>query len=213
MHATQGAYVQFPFEALLAVTAQESVKNKCLVIGEDLGTVPENFRETLADWGIWSYQVMMFERDKAGAFRPPQEYPENALVTFTTHDLPTFAGWASHHDLAVKRQLGIDPGENDEDRDKARSFLNSALGKDDTQSPDFAAVAKHLAAAPSRLLVVTLEDALGIKDQPNVPGTMTEHPNWRRRVPFLLEDLDRHPNLISVAEALAAAGRSYRIPK
>ena len=66
----QGSYVRFPFEALLAVAAQESVANRCIVIGEDLGTVPEGFRETLADWGLWSYQVMMFERDGDGALPP-----------------------------------------------------------------------------------------------------------------------------------------------
>jgi 4-alpha-glucanotransferase len=94
-------YVRLPFHALLAVIAQESVDNKCIVIGEDLGTVPENFRETLADWGIWSYQVMLFERAWDGSFHPPENYRENALVTFATHDLPTFAGWTARRDLAV----------------------------------------------------------------------------------------------------------------
>src|ERR1700691_603473 len=78
--ADNGAYVQMPFEALLAATAQESVAHRCVVIGEDLGTVPEGFREQMADWGIWSYQVMMFERDDRGAFRGPDLYLPNALV-------------------------------------------------------------------------------------------------------------------------------------
>lgn len=209
MQATEGAYVQFPFEALLAVTAQESVQNKCIVIGEDLGTVPENFRERLADWGIWSYQVMMFERDKSGGFLPPESYRENALVTFTTHDLATFAGWAAHHDLDVKRQLRIDPGESANDRGQALAALKAALGRTDGK-PDFSAVMEYLAAAPSRLLVVSLEDALGLKEQPNVPGTVDEHPNWRRRVPIFLEDFRLHPGLVAVAKALHSAGRSFR---
>ena len=93
--ADNGVYVQMPFEALLAVTAQESVAHRCVVIGEDLGTVPEGFREQMADWGIWSYLVMMFERDDHGGFRGVDHYAPNALVTFNTHDLSTYAGWRS----------------------------------------------------------------------------------------------------------------------
>ena len=96
-----------PFEALLAVTAQESVANRCVVIGEDLGTVPEGFRDQIADWGIWSYLVMMFERDDGGSFRHIDHYLTNALVTFNTHDLSTYAGWRSFGDLKLKRSLGV----------------------------------------------------------------------------------------------------------
>ena len=129
MKADKGVYVRLPFHALLAVIAQESVDNKCIVIGEDLGTVPENFRETLADWGIWSYQVMLFERAWDGSFHPPENYRENALVTFATHDLPTFAGWTERRDLAVKRELAIDPGETDDERSAAQSALRNALSQ------------------------------------------------------------------------------------
>ena len=97
-----GVYVRMPFEALLAATAQESVAHRCVVIGEDLGTVPEGFREEMADWGIWSYQVMMFERDDSGRFRGIDYYTPNALVTFNTHDLSTYAGWRSFSDLKLK---------------------------------------------------------------------------------------------------------------
>jgi 4-alpha-glucanotransferase len=208
MRADQGTYVRFPFEPLLAVTAQESCNNKCVVIGEDLGTVPENFRETLADWGIWSYQVMMFERDHDGAFRAPNAYRENALVTFATHDLPTFAGWAVHRDLAVKRQIGIDPGESDDERDKARGALNAALNLSNDARPDFSAVAKYLAGTPSRLLMVTMEDALGCAEQPNVPGTVREYPNWRQRLPQALEDFQHDKGIAAIAEVMVSAGRS-----
>ena len=112
-----------PFEALLAVTAQESVVHRCVVIGEDLGTVPEGFREQMADWGIWSYLVMMFERDDRGMFRGIDHYAANALVTFNTHDLSTYAGWRSFGDLALKRSLGIDPGESDDERWHALAML------------------------------------------------------------------------------------------
>ena len=82
MRAVQGAYIRFPFEALLALAAHASVEFRCIVIGEDLGTVPDNFRETLAEWGLWSYQVMLFERGWDGAFSAPDNYRQNALVTF-----------------------------------------------------------------------------------------------------------------------------------
>ncbi|MEH2511999.1 4-alpha-glucanotransferase [Nitrobacteraceae bacterium AZCC 1564] len=108
---SQGAYVQMPFEVLLAVAALESVNHRCVVIGEDLGTVPDGFRERLLDWGIWSYRVMMFERGYDGSFLPIEHYPQDAMVTFSTHDLPTFAGWRSGHDIDLKHALGIDPGE------------------------------------------------------------------------------------------------------
>ena len=209
--ASGGGYVQFPLEAMLALVAQESVRHRCVIIGEDLGTVPENLRETLADWGVWSYRVMLFERDEDGSFRSPEHYSAHALVTFSTHDLPTFAGWLSGHDLTKKRAIGLDPGETDADRAAAQAALRAALarcrGKERTGS-GFLPVARYLAATPSRILVISLEDALGVLDQPNVPGTIDEHPNWRRRLPLALEDLRRHPRIRALARVLRGAGRS-----
>lgn len=208
MKAGQGSYVRFPFEALLAVIAQESVANDCIVIGEDLGTVPEGFRATLSDWGLWSYQVMMFEREADGGFRAPDAYHVNALTTFNTHDLPTFAGWASDHDLAVKRKIGIDPGENENDRSLARARLREALRLPEAADADFPAVAAYLAHTPSRLLMVAMEDVLGVLDQPNIPGTVHEHPNWRRRPPAVLEDIAHDKRLAALADIMRSAGRS-----
>jgi 4-alpha-glucanotransferase len=210
MKAGQGTYVRFPFEALLAAAAQESVVNRCVVIGEDLGTVPEGFRDTLADWGLWSYQVMMFEREGDARFRAPEAYLANALATFNTHDLPTFAGWAAGHDLAVKRKIGIDPGESDKDRARALDALRQALGLPDDAEPDFFAVTAYLARTPSRLLVVAMEDVLGMLDQPNVPGTVHEHPNWRQRLPVALEDITHDKRLAVLADIMTAAGRAIR---
>jgi 4-alpha-glucanotransferase len=208
MRAGEGAYLRQPFEALLAVVAQESVTQRCIVIGEDLGTVPENFRETLADWGIWSYRVMMFERDAAGAFLPPERYGADSLVTFNTHDLATFAGWLSGHDLEVKRAVGLDPGESDEQRAAAIMALRAALTGGPGAVNELTATARHLAATPSRLLVLAMEDVLGLQDQPNIPGTVDEHPNWRRRLPVLLEDLARVETLAELARVMTEAGRN-----
>ena len=212
MRADQGTYIRFPFEALLAVIAQESVANRCIVIGEDLGTVPENFRERLADWGIWSYQVMIFERAQDGGFIAPEHYRRNALVTFSTHDLPTFAGWASHHDLKVKHGLGMDPGETDEQRVNAHEALGRALAARHLAPLEFSSVLRFLAQTPSRLLVVPLEDALGLLDQVNVPGTTNEHPNWRRRLPVTLEDFKTMREFAALGEIMAKAGRAASGP-
>ena len=184
-----GVYVQMPFEALLAATAQESVAHRCVVIGEDLGTVPEGFREDMADWGIWSYLVMMFERDNRGAFYGLDHYKANALVTLNTHDLSTYAGWRSFGDLRLKRSIGIDPGESDDARWQALTALSDTLRAHGVEGHDLYAVTGFLARTKSRLLTISLEDILGLLDQPNIPGTVDEHPNWRRRLPVAVGDI------------------------
>jgi len=191
----------------LAVAALSSMEHGCIVVGEDLGTIPENFRETLADWGIWTYQVMLFERAGDGAFFPPESYRENALVAFGTHDVATFAGWKDRHDLAVKRALGIDPGETNEQRQGALEALCHVLRQRGLETADFASVERYLADTPSRLLVISMEDILGIRDQVNLPGTISEHPNWRQRLPVSLEDLKDQPALRSTADIMRSAGR------
>ena len=196
-----GAYVQMPFEALLATVACESAANRCIVIGEDLGTVPEAFREIMQDWGIWSYLVMMFERDDQGRFRNVDHYAPNALVTLNTHDLPTYAGWRSFGDLRMKRSLNLDPGENDEARWYALGQLDNILRHNAIDSNDLYSVLAFLARTRSRLLAVSLEDLLGVVDQPNIPGTVDEHPNWRQRLPVAL---DKVASTIDLAALKAA---------
>jgi 4-alpha-glucanotransferase len=202
--ARNGVYVQMPFEALLAVTAQESIKHRCVVIGEDLGTVPEGFREQMADWGIWSYLVMMFERDDHGSFRGIDRYAANALVTFNTHDLSTYAGWRCFSDLALKRSLGIDPGESDDARWHALAMLTDILRRHAIDGHDLYAVVKFLAQTRSRLLAISLEDLLGVIDQPNIPGTVDEHPNWRRRLPLAIDEMAAAIDLAALKDATHA---------
>jgi len=207
--AADGVYVRFPFEHLLRVIAEESVKYRCTVIGEDLGTVPEGFRDTIAKWGLWSYRVMLFERDNDGRFKPPQSYPAEALATFNTNDLPSFAGWMQRHDLGVKRGLGMDPGETDESRKWSQEKLGDTLRQ---HAPGYAydelaAVADFLGQTPSKFVAVALDDILGDVDQLNVPGTTTEHPNWRRKLAVPLEQLAEHRQFARVAEAFARTGK------
>jgi 4-alpha-glucanotransferase len=206
--AGEGAYVRYPFEQLLRVIAEESQKHRCIFIGEDLGTVPEGFRETVARWGVWSYRVMMFERRHGGAFKSPDEYPADALATFNTHDLATFSGWMSGHDLLTKRAIGLIT-ESDEDRARDRDALRTGLaGYAEDGTDSIAAAARFLAASPSRLVAVSIEDVLGVADQVNIPGTTDRHPNWRRKLPVALEDWDKQPAFIEIADAFRRAGRA-----
>ena len=205
----EGTYVRFPLGAMLAVVAQESHAERCIVVGEDLGTVPDGFRETLADWNVWSYRVMLFEREHDGAFRHPSGYPVQALVSFSTHDLPTFPGWLSGHDLAVKRSLGMDPGETEVQREAAHRRMAEALAREvAAEKPSTLEMVRFLARTPSRLLVVAAEDVFDMTEQVNVPGTISEHPNWRRRLPILMEDIASDPRLTAVAEVLRSEGRA-----
>jgi 4-alpha-glucanotransferase len=209
--AKEGAYIRLPLDSLLAVTALMSEQHRCIVIGEDLGTVPDDFRQKLRNWGIWSYQVMLFERFGDGQFMPPQCYRDNALVVFGTHDTPTFAGWQQSLDLELRRTLGMEPGETPGDRARALDALRRDLGERGMHTLDFLSVAKYLTHAPSRLLLISLEDICGVKEQVNLPGTLAEYPNWSRVLPVPLEEMRSRPELGALARIMGEAGRSSRV--
>ncbi|MEJ8813153.1 malto-oligosyltrehalose synthase [Variovorax ureilyticus] len=204
--ARDGTYVGYPVEELFAILALESRRHRCLVIGEDLGTVPEAMRETLGRYGVLSYRLLYFERDGAGRFRGPAEYPRQAVAAVSTHDLPPLAGWWSAHDLKERRALGlIDDaalerlrGERRHDRERLVEAVRadgreSLQANGDAESPpgadDAAALHAFLARAPCSLMMAQLEDALAQVEQPNLPGTTIEHPNWRRKYAQPVETL------------------------
>jgi 4-alpha-glucanotransferase len=205
--ADAGVYVRLPFERLLDVVAKESRARSCIVIGEDLGTVPEGLRETLGQWGIWRYHVLIFERALDGSFLSPPAYARDALVTNSTHDLPTFAGWCGGADLQLRQSLGLGPGETTAERAQARSALSNALAQQGLAPLRFRSVVEFMSATPARLLMLSAEDILGLTEQPNVPGTTVEHPNWRRRLPVDLIDFARLDELAQIAELLKLRGR------
>ncbi|MBV8184357.1 MAG: 4-alpha-glucanotransferase [Hyphomicrobiales bacterium] len=196
---TQGAYVSYPVEDLFRLTALESLRHRAIIIGEDLGTLPHGFRERLAGEGIAGMQVLRFERDEHGFFRSPQTWRESADAMTVTHDLPPTAGWWSGHDIEIRAALTGAPAGADlnapetERRQRAthRHFLwgafchaGSAKGEEpppETPQPAVDAAANFTAATPCGLALLPLEDALGEIEQPNLPGTVDEHPNWRRR--------------------------------
>ncbi len=188
-----GAYVRFPLDALIAVTALESRKHRCLVVGEDLGTVPDGLREKLAAANIFSYRVLWFEREGQG-FKPPASYPARALACLASHDLPTFTGWRAGRDIEIAHAIGQVAAADVPARMAARAteagLLDqlAAAGENDATSAS-TAVHRLVAQTPSQIMMVQADDLSGEADPLNVPGTDREWPNWRRRVGVPVEDL------------------------
>lgn len=220
--ARHGAYMHYPFADLLGLVALESQRNRCLVIGEDLGTVSDEVRAALAVNGVLSYRLLYFERTPAGDFQAPAEYPKQALVAASTHDLPTLAGWWEGRDLVLRTELDLFPSSEAREsqvvgraQDRARLLL--ALEREELlpaatanpialpeMTPELArACAVYLARAPSQVMVVQLEDIAGMRDQANLPGTVAEHPNWRRKLPLMLERLPEYESFVELARTLA----------
>jgi (1->4)-alpha-D-glucan 1-alpha-D-glucosylmutase len=218
-----GAFVRYPLNDLLAILALESVRANCIVIGEDLGTIPDELRAALHDYGLLSYRVLYFAKRWHGdhSFLAPQDLPDEALITVTTHDLPTFAGYWCGRDLELREALDLFPDRDSRDRQRAerevdRGRLLEALGgegllPDTIEDPDtgrpsvalVAAVHRYTARSKCALMMVQMEDVLGIIEQANVPGTVHEQPNWRRRLDLPLEQWSLHRPLRALAEALS----------
>lgn len=221
--ATEGLYVSYPFEDMLGLLALESQRNRCLVIGEDLGTVPDEVRHALSDAGVLSYRLLYFERQNGGEFKPPADYPVQAIVAASTHDLPTLVGWWEGRDLALRTQLGLFPSEAMRDaqivnraQDRARllialehqGMLPAGTPPDPVSVPALTAnlscgIHTYLAATPSKVMVAQLEDVTGAGDQANLPGTTDQHPNWRRKLPLDLERFPDDERFIRMTQALA----------
>ena len=229
--ADHGAYVSYPLDELMRILALESRRHRCLVIGEDLGTVPDDLRPVLRGYGVLSYRVLLFERFQSGLFKQPNDYPEAALVTPGTHDLPTLAGYWAGRDLDWRERLGqIPPGIEVEslraERQLDRRRLIDALiygdflpggrplpdGSDPSLSPDvLTAIYRFLAASPSQLMMVALEDLAAQVEQMNLPGTVDEHPNWRRRMARNTVEIIEDEAATAILGA-AAAGRQAILP-
>jgi len=218
--ASDGAYLQYPLDRMLDETVAISNETGTVVIGEDLGTVRPGFRKILRDSEIESYRVLLFERTDDGDFKPPAEWPRHALACAATHDMATLLGWWRADDLDTLVGIGlIDSAERsrllaarENDRQKLvealahERLLESALPAEVAAEHDRLAVAIHryLARTPCRLLAVQLEDLIGMTVQANVPGTIDEHPNWRRRLPIDLAELPRHPLFRAIVACVAS---------
>jgi len=221
--AREGAYVRYPFATLLAVVAEESMRARCLVVGEDLGTVPAGLRERLAEADILSYRVLWFERDDQG-FVDPARYPEKAAACVTTHDLPTIAGWWTGADVAERHALGLADGEDAAEalriRRRERVLLALAVNRVATASTppidpegpcDAAVIASihgFVGATRSALVLFRADDLASEVIATNLPGTDRERPNWRRRLAIAAADLWSTP----AATLTLAAGAKRRRP-
>ncbi len=207
----EGAYVHYPLYPLLTVLALESWRRECLVVGEDLGVVPDEMRRAMHEFGVYHYKVMLFEKQD-GRFRSPDEYTRRALATATTHDMPTLRSFWEGRDIELRRSLDLYPSaeialEVERERRHDRQALLDALRAqglapanpatpDEPFTPQLAqALHAYLARSKSVLAAVQIEDLLGMVDPVNVPGTDLEYPNWRRKLDADLEDLRERPDL------------------
>ncbi|EAR23430.1 malto-oligosyltrehalose synthase [Nitrococcus mobilis] len=220
--SAEGAYVHYPVDDLLGILALESQRNRCLVIGEDLGTLPETLRDTLGPLGVLSYRILYFERDDNGEFKRPEHYPEQALAAITTHDLPTLAGFWLGHDLALRQHFNLFPTEQHREeqivgraQDRARlllalqreNLLPEGLDVDPVLLPEMTdplirAIHRFMARTPARLMAVQPEDVFDCVEQVNLPGTVDAHPNWRRRLPVPLEAWSQDTRFVALCAAL-----------
>ena len=219
--ACEGAYVNYPVDDLLAILALESHRNKSLVIGEDLGTVPDTIREKLQNNGMYSYRLFFFEQAEDGGFYSPMHYPEQSMATLTTHDMPTLIGFWHCDDLALGKEVGLYPDQEvlkslyNIRHENKQHILNTLHGHQSVgenisrdvnhvgMTPELNfAMQTHMATGSSALLSLQLEDWLQMDKPVNIPGTFNEYPNWKRKLSHDLEDIFNKPEIQDLANEI-----------
>lgn len=219
LSAKEGTYVHEPWRDLLRILALESVRGRFLVVGEDLGTVPPELREAMERFGMLSYKLFYFEKDHTGMPRTPESYPRHVLVSSTTHDLPTLAGFWAGRDLQARLDAGVIPNREiylqqlslrrEEKRKMVEAlirdgFLPPAYPREAADWPELTgelhnAIIGYLVSTPSMLMLLNEEDLTKELDQQNLPGTTWQYPNWKRKMMFSLEDLEQLPRALDFA--------------
>lgn len=209
--ATAGAYIKFPAADLFAIMALESQRNSCVVIGEDLGTVPVEISHLMAQYQVLSYRVFMLEQ-KAGSYdHAALTYPELSLATVTTHDMPTLVGYWQEHDLALRHQLDLFPNADVADslhqlRTTEKQLMTQRLGLSDG---DYAGLIRksHLFVAqqPAKLFAFQLEDLLLMETPVNIPGTSTEYANWQRKLVQNIDQILQSPSVQQLIQDIKTA--------
>jgi 4-alpha-glucanotransferase len=223
-----GLYVKTYVDEMLAVLALESVRHKVMVVGEDLGTVTSGIQRKLEGAGLLSYRLLFFERESGGAFHLPHQFPRQALVSATTHDLPTLKGYWAERDMEIKEHANLYPHAEDraretQSRGEDRRQLWEALRRAGFALPESMPVTlssemmkmvyQFLAQTPSRLLMVQLEDLLGELDTPNLPGAAdSAYPSWRVRLSRELTSWLKDPANTGFSQAVSRERRSRRVP-
>ncbi|MEH0689896.1 4-alpha-glucanotransferase [Vibrio cholerae] len=221
-NATKGAYIYYPVQDMLAILALESHRHQCSVIGEDLGTVPDEIVELLRDAGVHSYKVFFFETsEEDGGFISPKHYAEQSMSALCTHDMPTLRGFWHCDDLKLGKELGLYPNEAQlqglfADRLECKQgildsvawhgYLPEGVGRDAQYVPMDSYLAEalqlHVAAGSSTLLSVQLEDWLEMDKPVNIPGTVNEYPNWRRKLSMNLDEVFANDGVNRIARKL-----------
>ncbi|WP_095194129.1 4-alpha-glucanotransferase [Pseudomonas sp. Irchel 3A7] len=211
-----GAYLYYPVDDLLRLLTLESHRHQAIVLGEDLGTVPDGLREKLIARSMLGMRVLLFEQDNTH-FKPILDWPDNALATTSTHDLPTLNGWWHGRDIDWNARLGLIDANTEIEwrhhREREREGLRRTLSQDpqnfreESHETDqvLDASVRFLGHTRAPLVLLPLEDALGIEQQANLPGTIDTHPNWSRRLPGYSETLLDEPDAARRLELLACA--------
>ncbi len=194
---SEGVYVRYPADDLLDIVALESHRAQAFVVGEDLGTVEPVVREEMAARSMLSYRLLIFEEDL-------DSVPENSMAAVTTHDLPTIAGVLTGTDLKAQKNLGLPANEEGTQEMASRLATAAGMPADAALAEVIPAVHRRLAACPARIVVATLEDAVGAPDRPNMPGVSEGWPNWSLPLPKTLEELMESPEVARVVEAISA---------
>jgi 4-alpha-glucanotransferase len=208
VEATEGAYVRERNDDFVRILALESVRNQVVVVGEDLGTVEPSIRETLARFGMLSYRLFYFEKNGRGEFRRSDEYPRQSLVSSTTHDLPTLAGFWVGADIKARRAAGIidvatERAQFEQRHIEKQKMLDvlfqlhlvrtdlprSADAYEELTGELHNAIIGFLAVTPSQLLAINQEDLTKEVNQQNLPGSTWQYPNWGRKMRFTIEQL------------------------
>lgn len=221
MAAKDGAYLTYPSEELLRIIALESIRNKTIVIAEDLGTIGDNVRDSLKRFHMLSYRLFYFERNYPDpSFTAPENYPVTALCSVTTHDLPTLYGYWTGQDIKVRKELGRYPDEEMwkqqvGERERDKGLILTALKSCNILSDDFPsrpeavsqmtqelcnAIYQYLAKTPCKLTLISLDDIIGTLNQQNMPGTVDTYPNWIQKAPLFLEDIVKDIRFVKLSE-------------
>ena len=221
---TEGAYVHYPLHQLLTVLALESSRAKCLVVGEDLGVVPDEMRVAMPEFGLYHYKVLLFEQLE-GRYRRPNEYARCSLATVTTHDMPTLRSYWECRDIDLRRALDLYPSAEIEhgvlrERERDRGLLLNALREQGLCpahpnsgsapfTPELAqALHLYLARTTAVLAALQLEDLLGMTEPVNVPGTDHQYPNWQRKLSAGIEAMSSREDF---ARSLQEIDRTRRM--
>ncbi len=233
LDASAGTYVRDRYQDLIRILALESVRNQAIIVGEDLGTVPDHVRETLARFGILSYRLFYFEQDQNRQFRLPGEYPYLSLVSASTHDLPTLAGFWQNRDILARREAGVLPDDQAvqhaiaqrlAEKQKILDLLHRLHLLPDTWTRNAAelpelsgelhdAIVGFLMSTPSMLMLLNQEDLFKETEQQNLPGTTAEYPNWQRKMKFTAEELRSSPAREFAAMFRGWVEKTGRLPR